>query len=106
MGIASAEGIPSEGKKSLLMTFTPNEPTTQYRAKERSVIKPDKTTEPAVTGEWHTEPLRQNHLHGVGILVGEETSVIIDISYIRKDRGEKFEYLSPIYSKNIVSKRS
>ncbi len=48
-------------------------------------------------GNWHTEPLRQNHLHGVGVLVGEETSVIIDISDIRKDRGEKFQYLSPIY---------
>ncbi|MEX2088190.1 MAG: hypothetical protein WEB62_00395 [Bacteroidota bacterium] len=48
-------------------------------------------------GDWDTERLKQNHLEGVGALVGKETSVVIDISDIRKDRGEKFEYLSRIY---------
>jgi len=48
-------------------------------------------------GDWEQAVLRQNHLHAVGGLVGQETSVVIDISDIRKDRGEKFEYLSRVY---------
>lgn len=48
-------------------------------------------------GDWENEPLAQNHLHAMGAMVGKETSVVIDISDIRKDRGEKFEHLSRIY---------
>jgi len=48
-------------------------------------------------GDWDNEPLKQNHVHAMGAMVGTETSVVIDISDIRKDRGEKFEYLCRIY---------
>jgi hypothetical protein len=47
-------------------------------------------------GNWDEEQVRQNHLHAMGAMVGQESSVVIDISDIRKERGEKFEYLSRV----------
>lgn len=47
--------------------------------------------------EWDNGPLRENHLRGIGRMVGRGTSVVMDISDIRKDRGKKFEYLSRVY---------
>jgi hypothetical protein len=47
-------------------------------------------------GDWEEEQVGRNHLHAVGAMVGQESSVVIDISDIRKERGEKFEYLSRV----------
>jgi hypothetical protein len=47
-------------------------------------------------GDWEEEQVRRNHLHAMGAMVGQESSVVIDISDIRKERGEKFEYLSRV----------
>ena len=47
-------------------------------------------------GDWEEERVRQNHLHAMGAMVGQESSVVIDISDLRKERGEKFEYLSRV----------
>lgn len=47
-------------------------------------------------GDWEEDQVRRNHLHAMGAMVGQESSVVIDISDIRKERGEKFEYLSRV----------
>ncbi len=47
--------------------------------------------------DWDNTPLRENHLRGIGRMVGRETSVVMDTSDIRKDRGRKFEYMSRVY---------
>jgi hypothetical protein len=46
--------------------------------------------------DWEEEEVRRNHLHAMGTMVGQESSVVIDISDLRKERGEKFEYLSRV----------
>jgi hypothetical protein len=46
--------------------------------------------------DWEEEKVRRNHLHAMGAMVGQESSVVIDISDLRKERGEKFEYLSRV----------
>ena len=38
--------------------------------------------------DWDNTPLRENHLRGIGRMVGRETSVVMDTSDIRKDRGK------------------
>ena len=37
--------------------------------------------------DWDNTPVRDNHMRGVGRMIGRETSVVIDTSDIRKDRG-------------------
>ena len=37
-------------------------------------------------GDWDEERVRQNHLHAMGPMVGQERSVVIDISDVRKQR--------------------
>jgi hypothetical protein len=45
---------------------------------------------------WPRERIAQNHLSSVASLIGAETSLVIDTSDIRKDRGRAFEYLDYI----------
>jgi hypothetical protein len=48
-------------------------------------------------GNLEEERLERNHLHAMGALVGQDSSVVLDISDIQKERGRKFEYLSQVH---------
>src|SRR5438046_4220538 len=44
-------------------------------------------------GDWDTKRIEAQHLSAVGDLVGEETSIVLDGSDIRKEYGKHFQYL-------------
>lgn len=46
--------------------------------------------------EWPHDAVTQNHLHAVAKLIGEQTSLVIDTSDLRKNRGQAFQYLDRV----------
>ena len=48
-------------------------------------------------GDLDEDRIEQNHVSAMGSMVGQESSVVLDISDIQKEEGRKFEYLSLVH---------
>jgi hypothetical protein len=46
--------------------------------------------------EWPHETVTENHLHAVSQLIDDQTSIVIDTSDLRKNRGHAFQYLDRV----------
>ncbi len=48
-------------------------------------------------GGWEDDQMRRQHVSALGHLVGEETSLVVDLTDVRKAKERKFEHLGKVY---------